>query len=113
MLLTLALQVTAFPQENDSNAESSNETEHESWKLERGAKEISFEFGFAPMQPTFLSGREEYDTDGRKLALGTFRWGRVIGTTRGVTFEYLFEAMPIATAIRNEVRNPLHTPDGK
>jgi hypothetical protein len=39
------------------------------WKLERGAKETHFEFGFAPMQPTFFSGKKEYDTDGRKLAL--------------------------------------------
>ncbi|HEX6124981.1 MAG TPA: hypothetical protein VFZ23_06355, partial [Pyrinomonadaceae bacterium] len=34
----------------------------ENWKLERGSKELSLEFGYAPMQPTFLSGREEYDT---------------------------------------------------
>lgn len=85
----------------------------ERWKLPRGAKELSFEFGFAPMQPTFLSGREEYNTDGRKLAIGGIRWGRVIGTAKGVTFEYLFEAMPIAYAIRNEVRNPYYTKDGK
>lgn len=85
----------------------------QSWKLERGAKELSIEFGYAPTQPTFLSGREEYDTKGRKFALGSFRWGRVIGTTRGVTFEYLFEAMPVAMAIKNEVRNPFYTPDGR
>jgi opacity protein-like surface antigen len=78
----------------------------QSWKLPRGAKEIGLEFGFAPMQPTFLSGREEYDTDGRKLALGSIRWGRVIGTTKGITFQYLFEAVPVAFAMKNEVRNP-------
>lgn len=81
------------------------EVEH-TWKLPRGAKEIGLEFGFAPMQPTFLSGREEYDTDGRKFALGSIRWGRVIGTTRGITFQYLFEAIPVAFAVKNEVRNP-------
>ena len=85
----------------------------ESWKLERGSKEMSFEFGYAPMQPTFLSGREEYDTKGRQLALGSFRWGRVMGTVKGVTYQYLFEAMPVAYAIRNEVRNPYYTADGK
>ena len=74
---------------------------------------MSFEFGYAPMQPTFLSGREEYDTKGRQLALGSFRWGRVIGTVKGVTYQYLFEAMPVAYAIRNEVRNPYYTADGK
>ena len=87
--------------------------DEESWKLERGSKEMSFEFGYAPMQPTFLSGDEEYDTKGRRLALGSFRWGRVIGTAKGVTYEYLFEAMPIAYAIKNEVTNPYYKPDGK
>jgi hypothetical protein len=86
--------------------------ENEDWKLERGAKELSFESGFAPMQPTFLSGREEYDTRGRKLAVGSFRWGRVIGTKGPVTYEYLFEAIPFAYAIRNEVYNPSYKSDG-
>jgi opacity protein-like surface antigen len=83
----------------------------ENWKLERGAKEWALEFGYAPMQPTFFSGRKEYDTDGRKLALGSFRWGRVIGTAKGVTYEYLFEAMPVAFAIKNEVVNPAYAGD--
>jgi opacity protein-like surface antigen len=77
-----------------------------SWKFERGAKETHFEFGFAPMQPTFFSGKKEYDTDGRKLALASFRWGRVIGTKKGVTFEYFFELIPAAVAMKNEVANP-------
>ena len=83
----------------------------ENWKLERGAKEWALEFGYAPMQPTFFSGRKEYDTDGRKLALGSFRWGRVIGTAKGVTYEYLFEAMPIAVAIKNEVADSAYAGD--
>lgn len=87
--------------------------ETEDWKLERGSKEWSLELGYAPMQPTFLSGREEYDTKGRKFALGSFRWGRVIGTTKGVTFQYLLEAMPVTFAINNEVMNRAPEEDGK
>ena len=94
-------------------SEDDGPPERDNWKLERGAKELTFEFGFAPMQPTFFSGHKEYDTDGRKLALGSFRWGRVIGTTKGVTYEYLFEALPVAYAFQNEVRNPFYNPDGK
>ena len=96
---------------SDSGSETAREDEN--WKLERGSKEKSFEFGYAPMQPTFLSGREEYDTSGRKLALTSFRWGRVIGTTRGVTYQYLFEAMPVAYAIKNEVQASSSAPNGK
>lgn len=107
----------AVGQESDVGIDAENEgsagAPREDWKLERGSKETSFEFGLAPMQPTFLSGRKEYDTDGRKFALGSYRWGRVIGTAKGVTYQYLFEAMPIAYAVRNEVRNPSGTPDEK
>ncbi|MFN6962778.1 MAG: acyloxyacyl hydrolase [Pyrinomonadaceae bacterium] len=76
------------------------------WKLKRGAKEWGVQAGYAPMQPTFFSGRKEYDTTGRKFAVTSIRFGRVIGTTRGVTYEYLFEGSPFAMAIRNEVRAP-------
>jgi opacity protein-like surface antigen len=104
-LLAILLSVTA--------AVAQGGEENKDWKLERGSKEWALEFGYAPMQPTFLSGREEYDTNGRKFILGSFRWGRVIGTAKGITFEYLLEAMPVAFAVRNEVANPTYTPDGR
>ncbi len=88
--------------------ESTNEIPDETnkWKLKRGAKEIGFEVGFSPTQPTFFSGRKEYDTSGRKLAVASVRFGRVVGTTKGVTFEYLFEIAPVTVALKNEVENP-------
>ena len=89
-----------------SNAANEEQVGDAGWRLKRGAKEVSLEFGFAPMQPTFLSGRKEYDTDGRKLALTTLRFGRVIGTAKGVTFEYLLEVIPFSMALKNEVANP-------
>ncbi len=104
LLLIFIAGLSAVAQESDHDSDASGH-EKPNWKLLRGAKEFSIEFGFAPMQPTFLSGREEYDTDGRKFMLGSFRWGRVIGTTKGVTYEYLFEAMPMVFAMRNEVRD--------
>jgi opacity protein-like surface antigen len=92
---------------------SDKRPEVENWRLKRGAKELGFEFGFAPTQPTFFSGRKEYDTDGRKFALGSIRFGRVIGTAKGVTFEYIFEAIPISFALKNEVENPDYDNDGE
>lgn len=79
--------------------------EEEDWKLTRGAKEYGFETGFAPTQPTFFSGRKEYDTTGRKFATTSFRFGRVIGTVKGVTYQYFFEAIPVAVAFDNEVED--------
>ena len=80
--------------------------ERRNWKLKRGAKELGVEFSYAPMQPTFFSGRKEYDTDGRKFAMTSFRFGKVVGTAKHVTFEYLFEVIPVAFALKNEVRKP-------
>ena len=85
-IFLLAIFVFAFTAIAQDAVETEAD-ETEDWKLERGSKEWSLELGYAPMQPTFLSGREEYDTKGRKFALGSFRWGRVIGTTKGVTFQ--------------------------
>lgn len=99
-------------QENEAGSEHPGNGEVEkvryertNWKLKRGAKEVAMEFGFAPMQPTFLSGRKEYNTDGRRFAIGSIRFGRVIGTAKGVTYEYLFEVMPLSFAIKNEVKS--------
>ena len=86
------------------------------WQFKRGAHELSLEFGFAPMQPTFFSGRKEYDTDGRQFAMASFRWGRVIGTKHGVTYQYMFRVIPVSFAIKNEVWNPdrkYDAPDGQ
>jgi len=89
--------------------------EKSSYKLKRGAKEINLELGFSPFQPTFFA-EKEYDTAGRKFMLATFRFGRVIGTAKGVTSEYLFEVTPLAISFKNEVKNknyvsPQQTPN--
>lgn len=75
------------------------------WKLERGAKELNVEIGIAPTHPTNFNGKE-FDTTGRKFALLSFRWGRVIGTPKNITYEYQSEVTPIALAFKNEVANP-------
>lgn len=38
--------------------------------------------------------------------MGSVRVGRVIGTAKGVTYQYFFEVIPAAFAIKNEVKNP-------
>ena len=93
-------------EENSTDSGDGSKRPEFGWRFPRGAKEWGFEFGYAPMQPTFFSGRKEYDTDGRRFAMTTFRFGRVIGTVKNVTYEYLFEVMPVAFAINNEVKNP-------
>lgn len=99
-------QEPAAPQQADNPGEATSKPEERSWQLDRGAKEFSVSFGFSPMQPTFFSGRKEYDTHGRKFMLTSFRFGHVIGTVKNVTYEYLFEVTPLSLAINNEVKNP-------
>ena len=111
-MIVVCLGIFAVPlkgQESESSAEVSEPgdaaPELNNWKLRRGAREFGMEFGFAPMQPTFLSGKKEYNTDGRKFATTSIRFGKVIGTVKGVTYEYLFEVIPVSIAINNEVRD--------
>ena len=101
----MSASLAGFSQPSEAISDE-NPIEPKNWKLQRGSKEFAFEFGFAPMQPTFFSGQKEYDTDGRNFALASFRFGRVMGTSKGITFEYLFEVVPVAFALRNEVRDP-------
>ena len=78
----------------------------DSYKLQRGAKNIEIVPGFAPMQPVFFSGRKEYNTTGRRFSAVNVRWTRTIGTRRGVTYQYFFELTPFAVAFNNEAKNP-------
>jgi hypothetical protein len=78
------------------------------YKLRRGEKQINFEFGYSPFEPTHFTGDKEYNTAGRKLGIAAFRWGRVIGTVKGVSYEYMFEANPFAVSLKNEVENPAY-----
>ncbi len=73
-----------------------------SWRFQRGTREIGYEIGFAPTQPTFF-GNKEYDTAGRKLTLASIRFGQFLGTRSGVTYQYLFEVIPVSFALKNEV----------
>lgn len=84
---------------------SSDTSDPEQYQLLRGEKELNVEFGYSPFQPTFFA-EKEYDTSGRSFGMINLRWGRVIGTVKGVTYEYQIEATPIAIAFKNEVVNP-------
>ena len=86
------------------------------YKHRRGAIEYNFEVGIAPTDPTHFTGEKTYNTTGRKLGTLNFRIGRVIGTTKGITFTYLFGFTPLVIARANEVKNPAYvspiaTPD--
>lgn len=94
---------------NSSRRKEEDSPEPDDWQLRRGEKEISVELGLSPLQPTFLSGKKEYDTAGRKFGMLSLRWGRNIGTMKGVSFEYRIEVIPVALALKNEVKNPAFT----
>ncbi len=70
-----------------------------------GSSQYGMEFGFAPTQPTFFSGIKEYNTSGRRFAMTSFRLGHIVGTRGGVTYQYLFEVMPLSMALKNETKS--------
>lgn len=94
----------ASPDSNDNNSAPPIKK----YRLRRGEKEFSIEFGISPFNPSNFAGPKEYDVYGRKLIAPTIRFGRVIGTRGIVTYEYLFEVMPTALFLKNEVENPEH-----
>lgn len=89
-------------------AENKQDTpaEPKNYNFLRGEKQINVEFGFSPFEPTNFTGPKEYNTAGRKFGIAAVRWGRVFGTVKGITYEYMFEANPFAISLKNEVENP-------
>lgn len=86
--------------------EEKNKRPEVSYRLLRGEKEVSWNWGISPFNPSNFSGPKEYDVYGRDLHLTTFRFGRIIGTKGFVTYQYLFSASPLAVFTKNEVKNP-------
>jgi opacity protein-like surface antigen len=76
------------------------------YKLRRGDKEISVEYGISPFNPSNFAGPKEFDVYGRDLHLPVVRFARVIGTKRNVSYQYMFGITPLAVFTKNEVVNP-------
>jgi hypothetical protein len=76
------------------------------YRARRGAREYNFEVGVSPFEPTNFNGRKEFNTAGRKFGTIDFRIGRVLGTSKGITYTYFFGISPLVVALKNEVRNP-------
>ncbi|MGC2237556.1 MAG: acyloxyacyl hydrolase [Pyrinomonadaceae bacterium] len=82
--------------------------EQTDYKFRRGEKEWNIDFGYSPIPPTNFDGTSEYNITGRKLGLAAVRWGRIIGTAKGISWQYLIEAVPLTVSLKNEVANPYY-----
>jgi hypothetical protein len=85
------------------------------WQLRRGNKTFTLEYGISPLNPSNFAGPKEFDVYGRDLHLFSFRFGRVVGTKKNVSYEYMFGVTPLAIFRANEVVNedfvsPTETP---
>lgn len=87
--------------------EKNTETQDD-YKLRRGDKELQLEFGASPFNPSNFAGPKEFDVYGRHLYMASFRVGRVVGTKKNVSYQYLFGATPFAIFTKNEVANPAY-----
>lgn len=77
----------------------------ETYLLKRGTKELQVEYGVSPFNPSNFAGPKEYNVYGRHLHLFNFRFARVIGTKKNVSYQYMFGATPLAVFTKNEVVN--------
>jgi len=93
---------------NNKKKKKKKDAEPKNYLLKRGDREFVWEIGTSPFNPSNFAGPKEYDVYGRDLHLSTFRFGRVIGTRGGVTYQYFFGATPLAVFTKNEVRNPAY-----
>jgi opacity protein-like surface antigen len=75
------------------------------YTLRRGDKEINIEYGVSPFNPSNFAGPKEFDVYGRDLHLVTVRFGRIIGTKKNVSYEYMFGVTPLVAFSKNEVHN--------
>lgn len=96
----------AFSEGEENDEEEEKALPEISYKLRRGEKELYWEMGVSPFNPSNFAGPKEYDVYGRDLHLSKLRFGRIIGTTGFVTYQYFFSAAPMAVFTKNEVKNP-------
>lgn len=75
------------------------------YRLRRGDKDFSIEYGISPFNPSNFAGPKEFDVYGRDLNLFTVRFARVIGTKKNVSYQYMFGITPLAIFTNNEVVN--------
>jgi hypothetical protein len=99
-----------------ASANEENTETRDDYKLRRGDKEVNYEFGISPFNPSNFAGPKEFDVYGRHLYMGTFRFGRIVGTKRNVSYEYMLGVTPLAVFEKNEVVNtdyvsPTETPN--
>lgn len=83
------------------------------WRLKRGMIEFAVEHGNSPFNPSNFAGPKEYDVYGRDLYTANYRYSRVLGTRKGITYQYIFGTTPFALFTRNEVRNPEYISEEK
>ena len=97
------------------NSATADNIEPRDYKLRRGDKEFAVEYGISPLNPSNFAGPKEFDVYGRDLHLFTFRFTRVVGTKRNVSYQYMFGVTPLVVFRKNEVVNtdyvsPVATP---
>ena len=89
-------------------ASQENTETGDSYQLLRGDKELQLEFGASPFNPSNFAGPKEFDVYGRHLYMANFRVGRIIGTKKNISYQYLFGATPFTVFTKNEVANPAY-----
>jgi hypothetical protein len=74
------------------------------YKIEKNSNEFGFWAGGAFNATNIFGGITPAESEGRKLLLVGLRYGRTFATTKRVSYQYTFDAIPVAVAFRDIVR---------
>jgi len=70
----------------------------DSFRLKRGDNEFGFWAGFSPKATTIFGGLHDDEAEDRKFFIAAFRYGRTLGTPKGLALQYTLDAVPVAVA---------------
>ena len=85
--LTLFISSSVFAQSSDNP-----------FLLKRGDNEFGFWGGFSPAATTIFGGLHDDEAADRKFFIAAFRYGRTLGTPKGLALQYTLDAVPVAVA---------------
>jgi hypothetical protein len=66
--------------------------------LKRGDNEFGFWGGFSPAATTIFGGLHDDEAADRKFFIAAFRYGRTLGTPKGLALQYTLDVVPVAVA---------------
>lgn len=100
---TLASTSTTLATTSASTTATQATSDSSTYKIEKNSNEFGFWAGGAFNATTIFGGITDQEAEGRKLLLVGLRYGRTFAATKRVSYQYTFDAIPVAVAFHDLV----------